>query len=176
LLHLSTHNQIADFHLNFIFSLSRFETFFIISLSRMCYCQIMKLFYSKIGKLPGTNYQEVYSNAYSIYKSFVSKTKRKPYIRSKYFHRQKIFLDFFWSHIHQKNMRDRTRRLKYYACALDLIRNNLLPPISENDKSHRSRKWYRFAGRNSHNEVFFVQIMEDINNRQKYFISTFPDN
>ncbi|MDO8430482.1 MAG: hypothetical protein Q7S72_00620, partial [Candidatus Taylorbacteria bacterium] len=68
---------------------------------------------TKIKKLSGTSYDEVYPQAISIYKKLASKTKRRPYLRSKYFNKEKIFLDYFWTHIILKNRRDRTRRLKY---------------------------------------------------------------
>jgi hypothetical protein len=73
----------------------------------------MKVYQSKIRKLPGTDYSEVYPRAFSIFKDLKRKTKRKPHIRSAYFRREKIFLDYFWEHFHQKSSTDRVRRLKF---------------------------------------------------------------
>lgn len=79
----------------------------------------MKVFKSKVYKLSGTSYSELFPKAFNIYKKITGKTKRRPFIRSKYFLGSKIFLDYFWQHLHQKNLGDKARRLKFYPCALD---------------------------------------------------------
>ena len=56
-------------------------------------------YFTKVNKLPGTNYTEVKKNADIIFKQIKSKTKRRPYIRSAYFNKQKVFFDFFWQHL-----------------------------------------------------------------------------
>jgi hypothetical protein len=50
----------------------------------------MNFYQTKTNKLPGSNYSEVKSRAYLIFKQIKSKTKRKPYIKSAYFNKQKI--------------------------------------------------------------------------------------
>ncbi len=45
-------------------------------------------------------------------------------MRSAYFNKEKIFLDLFWTHLFMKqNQRDRLRRIKFFAVAIDLIMN-----------------------------------------------------
>jgi len=125
-------------------------------------------------KLAGTNYSEVYPQAYSLYKRICAKTKRRPYIRSAYFGKEKVFLDYFWQHIRQKNLNDRVRRLKCYPCGLDLIAHSKVKPVSKENPNRRRDMLHRFSGVTSNGEQFFVQIMEDRKNGQKHFISVFP--
>src|SRR3989344_1771471 len=78
-------------------------------------------FQTKTKKLPGTNYVEVRKNALTLFNQLKKKTKRKPYLRSKYFKKQKIFFDFFWEHLLQKNHKERVRRLKFFSAAIELF-------------------------------------------------------
>ena len=134
----------------------------------------MKAYQSKFEKLSGTDYKEIYHKAFSIFKQIKSKTKRKPYIRSAYFKKEKIFLDYFWQHLWQKNWRDRNRRLKYYPCAMDLIKNSRLEPISKQNPNKSTEMLHRFAGLTKNKEIFYVQIKEDKKTSQKHFLSVFP--
>lgn len=124
--------------------------------------------------MPGTNYGEIYPVAIAIFKEIKSKTKRKPYIRSIYFNKEKVFLDYFWQHLREKNLRDRTRRLKYYQCALDLIKNSKSEPTSKQNPNKLKEILHRFAGLTKNKELFFVQIKEDKKTSQKHFLSVFP--
>ncbi|MSU75059.1 MAG: hypothetical protein EXS55_00885 [Candidatus Magasanikbacteria bacterium] len=75
----------------------------------------MPAYKTKAKKLPGTHWWQVSRKAFGLYKQITSKTKRRPYIRSAYFNKQKIFLGLFWSHLHEKdNIRDKVRRLKFF--------------------------------------------------------------
>ena len=129
---------------------------------------------TKIKKLPGTNYSEVKKHASFILKQIKRKTKRRPYIRSVYFSKQKIFFDYFWVHLLQKNPEERTRRIKYFPCALDLIKNSKIAPISMNNINNKNEILHRFSGRTKNKEIFFVQIKENKKNDKKYFMSCFP--
>ena len=133
----------------------------------------MKLYFTKIKPLSGTNYSEIYPKAMALYKNIASKTKRRPYVRSAYFNKDKIFLDYFWDHIRQKNTHDRVRRLKYYACALDLIQNSRIAPSSHPNPMRRSEILHRFIGIAGDNSLFYVQIKED-KRCNKHFISVLP--
>lgn len=133
-----------------------------------------RVYETKIKKLSGTSYDEVYPQALSTYKKIASKTKRRPYIRSLYFNKEKIFLDYFWDHLRTKNHRDRTRRLKYYECALDLIKNAKIEPTSKINPNKSSEILHRFMGKTKNNDLFYVQITERINKKDKYFTSVFP--
>ncbi|PIQ77148.1 hypothetical protein COV82_06140 [Candidatus Peregrinibacteria bacterium CG11_big_fil_rev_8_21_14_0_20_46_8] len=130
----------------------------------------------KIKPLPGTNYSEVYKRTLDIYKKIKNRSKRRTYIRSSYFKKDKIFLDIFWQHLHKKlNHRDKTRRLKYLPCALELIRYSNDEPVSKENPNARSEILHRFPGITKTKEEFFVQIKEDKRIGEKYFISVFPN-
>lgn len=133
----------------------------------------MKVFQTKAKRASGTNYGEVYGKAKKAYQTIADKTKRRPYIRSPYFKKDKIFLDYFWEHLHQKNWKDRIRRLKLYACALELIKNSRDEPITKQNPNKPSETLHRFAGITKDKELFFVQIREDKKRKQKDFMSVF---
>jgi hypothetical protein len=136
----------------------------------------MKIFQTKIQKLPGTDYSEVYPQAFAIFKDYKRKTKRRPHVRSAYFNKEKIFLDYFWEHLHQKNSKDRVRRLKFYPCALELIKNSRAEPITKENPNKRSEILHRFAGATPEKELFFVQINEDKRTNKKFLLSVFPEH
>jgi len=136
----------------------------------------MEIYRTKIPKLHGTNGSELYRHARTAYKEVASKTKRRPYVRSLYFKKEKVFIDYFWGHLDGKNWNDRLRRLRFYGCALDLIRNSKKHPelAPTKDSAKRSENLYRFFGETKDGERFAVQIKEDIKRDEKYFISVFP--
>lgn len=135
---------------------------------------MIKVYQTKTQKLSGTDYGDVYPKAREIFKQLKKKTKRRPHIRSAYFKNDKIFLDYFWEHLHQKNSRDRVRRLKLYPCALDLIRNSKQEPVSKENPNRTSEILHRFAGITPDKELFFVQIKENKKTGQKFLLSAFP--
>ena len=131
---------------------------------------------SKAAKITGTSFHEVYRKAFLLYKELKSKTKRRPYIRSAYFKKEKVFLELFWIHLKEKNnLQDKTRRLKFFACATDLIRNSKVKPTIKKNPNRLSENLYRFNGLSKDNEVFYVQIKEGSKSKQKWLISVFPD-
>lgn len=135
----------------------------------------MKVYETKIRKLAGTEYAEVYPRAVAIFKAIKSKTKRRPHIRSAYFNKEKIFMDYFWEHLHQKNSADRVRRLKFYPCAIDLIKHSKAEPTSKENPNKKSEILHRFAGTTADQELFFVQINEDKRTNRKFLLSVFPE-
>ncbi len=135
----------------------------------------MNCYKIKVDKLNGSSYQEIYPKAKGIFLRIKKRTKRKPYVRSLYFRKNKIFLDYFWQHLHQKNWRDRVRRLKFYPCALDLIRYSKIDPESKDNPNNFKEIIHRFKGITKNKEIFFVQIKEDKRTNKKYFISIFPE-
>jgi hypothetical protein len=135
----------------------------------------MEIYRTKTRPLAGTNYSEIVPKARKLYKQISSRTKRRPYLRSKYFEGQKIFLDYFWSHIMSKNPADRTRRLRQYPCALDIIMNTRIEPVSKENPSKSSEILHRFSGENSNGEIFFVQIKEEKKSGEKCLMSIFPE-
>ena len=134
----------------------------------------MIFYQTKIKKLPGTNYSEVKKHASLILNQIKKKTKRRPYIRSAYFNKQKVFFDYFWIHLAQKNLKEKIRRIKYFSCAINLIENSKIAPISIENTDNRNEMLHRFAGKTKNKEVFFVQIKENKKSDKKYFMSCFP--
>lgn len=106
----------------------------------------MKIFTTKSAPLPGTNYKEICKKAYILYNEIRRKTKRRPYIRSAYFNKDKIFLQLFWNHLREKSLRDRVRRLKYFPCAIELIRYNRHEPKTIQTIERPSELLHRFTG------------------------------
>ena len=129
---------------------------------------------TKVKKLSGTNYSEVKKNTDVIFKEIKSKTKRRPYVRSAYFKNQKIFFDYFWEHLFQKSFDERTKRLKYFPCAIDLIKNSKNEPKFFSNPMKKSEILYRFSGLTKDKELFYVQIKENVKNDKKYLMSVFP--
>jgi len=129
---------------------------------------------TKIKKLPGSNYAEVRKNAEIIFKQIKSKTKRRPYIKSAYFSKQKVFFDFFWQHLYQKSPKERFKRLKYFEAALEVIRESRNHPTSEENPHKKGELLHRFAGLTKDKELFYMQIKEDKRSGGKYFMSCFP--
>ena len=129
---------------------------------------------TKTGKLPGTSDQEVYKQARAVYDHIRRRSRRRPYIRSAYFKKQKIFFDFFWKHLaEKKSRRVKTQRLKYFACTIELIRKSRNDPISKENPNKRNEILHRFAGLTEDKELFFVQIKEDRRTDKKYLMSVF---
>lgn len=129
---------------------------------------------TKTKKLPGSNYSEVKKSALILFNQIKKKTKRRPYIRSVYFNKQKVFFDFFWLHLFQKNPKERTRRLKYFEAALETIKNSRQHPVSEENPHKAGEILHRFAGLTENKELFYVQIKENKRSGKKYFMSCFP--
>lgn len=135
----------------------------------------MNEYKTKSRKLPGTHWRKVINDAVTVYKKIINKTKRRPYIRSAYFDKEKIFLGLFWHHLHEKtNIRDKTRRLKFFSCAMELIQNSKCKPTTQNSKEEQNIRLHRFAGISADGDHFFVQIKENIDSDQKWLISIFP--
>jgi len=130
---------------------------------------------TKIKKLSGTSYSEIRKNANDLFKQIKLKTKRRPYIKSVYFNKQKIFFDFFWQHLFEKPFKERVRRLKYFGCALGLIKNSRNDPISFENPCRHAEILHRFAGLSKEKELFYVQIKENKKTNKKYLMSIFPE-
>ena len=136
----------------------------------------MNIYQTKGEKLAGSDFGEVHKKARRIYDGICIKSKRKPYVRSAYFRREKIFLDYFWDHLFsKKNLRDRLRRVKLYEVAIELIKNSNFKPELRQNPNVKKEFFYRFRGKTKGGEIFIVQIKENKNTHQKYFISVFPE-
>lgn len=136
----------------------------------------MSIFKTKVNKLPGTHWRQVSKKAFGIYSEIRKKSKRRPYIRSIYFAKQKIFLEIFWRHLHEKeNIRDKTRRLKYFPCALDLLQHSRCTPTSKVNPNRHGEILHRFAGITPDGDNFFVQVKEERSSGEKWLMSVFPE-
>jgi len=132
----------------------------------------MQAYSTKSEKLTGTNYKKVMHQAMQIFRSIEKQTKRRPYIRSPYFNKDKIFFHYFWTHLRQKPPRERFRRLQYFAAAVELIGYSRNQPEAKPNPNKPKETIYRFAGRTGDNHNFYVQIKES--RGRKYFMSCFP--
>ncbi len=100
--------------------------------------------------------------------------RRVPYVRSKYFTKDKIFINNFWDHLSQKSSKDKVRRLKLYPCAIDVLRNCRAIPDSMQNPNNRAEMLHRLSAMTHDGVMFNVQIKEDKKTGRKDFISVFP--
>lgn len=135
----------------------------------------MHIYRAKTQKLKGTRFKQVLKKAMTLNRSYTRRTKRTPYIRSKYFNREKIFTPIFWHHLHEKtSIKIKTERLKYFPCAVELIQKSTLHPISKENPNRTNELLHRFFGVTSKGEIFCVQIKEEKRSGKKLLISIFP--
>lgn len=131
----------------------------------------MECYQVKAKRLSGTRTRDIIRQGRLTYHQIEQASKRRPYIRSAYFKKEKIFLDNFWPHLNQKTISDRARLLRLLPCALELISTSRCQPLT----LYESKEiLYRFTGKTVQGEVFFVQIKEDVKRKQKFFMSVFP--
>mgnify|MGYP001583040303 CR=1 FL=1 len=135
---------------------------------------MVEIYRTKIGKIRRLDYRRIYGMCQRIYKNIRSKSKRRPYVRSRFFDNEKIFLELFWVHLYDKNKKERISRLQYFLIALDLLKNSRCKPTSKENVNNKSELLHRFYGVTSQGEEFFVQIKENKHSGQKYFMSVFP--
>lgn len=131
----------------------------------------MKVYQSKIGKIPGRKYIDVERPARKIHNDITRQTKRSPCVKSNCFGKSKVFIDLFWAHLNQKPRADRKRRLKYYA-AIDLLKNSAIEPIMKQNPNSKNETVYRSYGITKDSELFCVQVKQD-QKGNKYFMSVF---
>lgn len=136
----------------------------------------MQIYRSRYRRLHGSSYKEIYPQAFKIYKVVQKNTKRQPYVRSSYFARDKVFLTYFWQHLRQKNDRDRVRRLRSLEAALDTIRNTRYAPTTKQNPKDTYELLHRFIGCTGDNQLFYIQIKENVVTKRKDLISIFPIN
>lgn len=134
----------------------------------------MKAFPVKTKKIGATRYTDIIKRARRIFHDIEKKTKRRPYIRSVYFKKEKIFFDFFWTHLNQAPIADRRRRLRYFPCAIELVEKSRFTPSIKQNPNKKSEKQYRFAGITTESEIFYVQIKKNPKTGQMFLMSIFP--
>jgi hypothetical protein len=135
----------------------------------------LKLYTSTCRQLPGSSASELMKLARQEYHRLQKRTpRRQAYVRSKYFTKDKIFVNQFWDHLDQKNRQDKVRRLRLYPCAIDLIRNNMFAPETMQNPNNPDESLHRFVGKTANGEIFYVQVKENKKNNRKDFMSVFP--
>lgn len=134
----------------------------------------MTIYQTKSHPFRGTDEKEIRKKALLYYRNVTGKTRRKPYLRSVYFKKEKIFLELFWVHIWQKGMRDRQRRLKLLPCAFELIEKTRDKPEIRKNPNNTNELLYRFHGTTLFGQKFIVQIKERIGTKRKWLMSVFP--
>ena len=134
----------------------------------------MEIYRTKVAKISGSNYAEVYKNAFRAYSVIIKNPKRKPFVKSAYFKRQKVFLELFWRHLHEKSAKERFLRLKYFSMGIDLLYKSRYKPIITANTKHSSELFYRFAGISKNKEKFFIQVKENKKTSEKWLMSIFP--
>jgi hypothetical protein len=132
----------------------------------------MKTYISKFTQIPSTSHAEVMQAARSEYRRIQRLTpRRRPYIRSAYFDRDKVFIDPFWQHLGQKRLGDQVRRARLFKCAVDLISHSQLAP----DTIYDGGELHRFYGQTKDGFGFRVQIKQISKTGRKDFMSVFPN-
>lgn len=122
----------------------------------------------------GSNYIEVKKADMEEFKVIKQHTKRKPYIRSAYFKKQKIFFDYFWVHMAQKPPSQRYIRLKYFKAALEVVKNSTYHPKTAQNPNKTDELLHRFGDITKEGHKFYVQIKENMRTGAKQFMSIFP--
>lgn len=123
---------------------------------------------------PGTRYSQIAPQARKLLRSIAKRTKRRPYLRSAYFRKDKIFFTYFWQHLTQIRRYQRVRRLKYLPCAVELIQKSHLMPEIHLKRNHPHEQYYRFNGIAPNGVEFAVQIKENLRSKRKELMSVFP--
>ena len=126
----------------------------------------------KTSAIPGKSYASVNKVARSIFHIIEKRSKRKAYIKSKYFKKQKIFLSFFWDDLKSKKVQDRVRRLKLFDCAIELIQNSTLKPEIKTNPNNKQEIFFRFFGL-VNDQRFVTQIKKDKKGRLE-LMSVYP--
>lgn len=133
----------------------------------------MKVYQSKALLLPGTSYDEVLVVARKENRKIEQLTKRQPYVRSTYFNKDKIFITMFWNHLMDKHPKARTRRLKLFNAAIDLLRNTHCEPETVFRRDDLSVLLHRFYGITKDGVGYCVQVKQNKRSGRKDFMSVF---
>ena len=136
--------------------------------------QVIKIYHCKTAPLSGHRFADIIPQSRRIFRTLQKQTKRRPYVRSSYFHKDKIFFDFFWEHMKNKSIIDRTRRLKYLPCALELLRNSRHDPITFIDVGQPNIIKHEFAGMTKNGPRFTVIVQENRKTDKKQLLSLYP--
>lgn len=136
----------------------------------------MQVYKTKAKPFAGTSYHEIKKKAFGLFDEIKKKTKRKPYIRSAYFGKQKVFFELFWEHLFRKNFWDQMRRMKFFPCGIELVEKSRFEPTIKDNPNKPSEVLHRFSGISSDGQKFFVQIKASRKkDSTKWLMSIFPE-
>jgi hypothetical protein len=137
----------------------------------------MRVYKSKYAPIPGSSHAEVIRAArYEYHKIQKLTPRRQANVKSRYFRKDKVFINQFWEHLKQKHPRDQLRRAKLFVCAVELIRNTTANPDTVYSHDNQGVELHRFYGQTQSGMYFGVQIRENKRNKRKDFMSVFPVN
>ena len=134
---------------------------------------MLQIYHSKNNPISGTDYREVKKKALLAYKQIIGHSKRRPYVRSLYFNKDKVFLELFWKHLSDKNYWDQMRRMKFFTCGIEVIQKSHCPPLSKDNPNKTNETLHRFRGITPNHQFFCVQIKEYKRTGKKFLISIF---
>lgn len=134
----------------------------------------MNIYQSKYSLIAGTDYIEVMRSARREYIKVQKLTKRQPYVRSRYFTKDKVFINIFWNHLVQKRKGEQIVRAKLLLAAFDLLRNTACTPDTIFSEANLNMMLHRFAGKTRDGIEFYVQVKQDKRSGRKDFMSVFP--
>lgn len=135
----------------------------------------MKVHSVKAAMYSGSDYEDIYPKARKLYRDITKGSRRQPYVRSSYFKNDKVFIELFWIHLNQKSQKERRKRLRYFAAAIELLRDTKQVPTIKTNPGKNHEILYRFAGITSLKDLFYVQVKEDSRSGRKDFMSVFPE-
>ncbi len=99
--------------------------------------------------------------------------RRQPYVRSKFFYGDKVFINIYWNHLVQKRKSEQLKRSRLLPAALDLLRNATISPTILQNYSDKQHKYFRFKGRTKDGTIFYVQVRQNLRTDRKDFMSAF---
>jgi hypothetical protein len=133
----------------------------------------MEAYKSRYGRISGTD-AEVVAKARREYRHIQKLTpRRRPYVRSRYFKKDKVFLNLFWEHLAQKQAEDQIRRLRYFLSSVELLRHTTAKPSMMVSKASINHILFRFYGE-AKGWGFYVQVKQNKRSGRKDLISVFP--
>ena len=142
----------------------------------VCYnVSLVSVYLSKYSPTPSTAHAMVIKAARAEYHKIQKLSpRREAYVRSKYFRRDKVFINQFWEHLKQKRPGDVVRRARLFVPAIDLIRNTTISPETIYSQEDKDMELHRFYGTTRSGVDFVVQIRESKRSKRKDFMSVFP--
>ena len=137
--------------------------------------QLAGIHHCRVPPFSCNRYKDMMQQARKLFRTLQRRTKRRPYVRSAYFRKDKVFFEYFWVHLNQKSLPDRARRLKYLPCAIELIRTSMQSPTTFVNRDEPNAIHHQFKGVTSEKLRFFVIVKQDRASGKKHLLSIFPE-